>query len=134
MFFLNVIPGSGLPLSSSKQSGESARCKFSVAHRMRDVLVPKIILDQSGVCAPVSERITASVPQHMRVDFQLPEASSICILLYQNADRESREWFAAFRKEQKSRVWLHLEPSFKPRIHSADFAVVHWLSGGVPVL
>jgi hypothetical protein len=45
----------------SKQSGESARCKFSVAHRMRDVLVPEIILDQSGVCAPVCEGISAWV-------------------------------------------------------------------------
>jgi len=25
-------------------------------------------------------------------------------------------------------------PSFKPRIYRADFAVVHWLSRGVPVL
>ena len=70
----------------------------------------------------------------MGVDFQIPKASSICIFLDQYADRESREWFAAFRKEQKSRVRLHLVPSFKPHIHSAHFAVVHWLSGGVPVL
>jgi hypothetical protein len=31
---------SGPGFSCSKQSGESARCKFSVAHRMVDVLVP----------------------------------------------------------------------------------------------
>jgi hypothetical protein len=48
--------------SSSKQSGEAARCKFCVAYRMRDVLVPEIILDQSGVRAPVSEGISAWVP------------------------------------------------------------------------
>jgi hypothetical protein len=45
----------------SKQSSESSGCKFSVAHRMRDVLVPEIILDQSGVRAPVSEGISAWV-------------------------------------------------------------------------
>jgi hypothetical protein len=100
---------------------------------MRNVLVPEVILDQPGVRAPVSERVTASMPKHVRVDFQLPEASSICILLNQYADRESGEWFATFRKEQKIGVWLHLVPSFEPSIHSADFAVVHWLSGGVPV-
>ena len=87
------VPG----FSCSKQSVESARCKFCVAHRMRDVFVAEIILYQPGVCAPVSERISASVPQHMGVNSQFPEASSVCILLYQNADRESREWFATFR-------------------------------------
>jgi hypothetical protein len=64
---------------------------------MRDVLVPEVILDQPGVCTPVSERISAGVPQHMGVDLQLPEASSICIFLDQYTDRETRERFASFR-------------------------------------
>jgi len=64
---------------------------------MRDVLVPEIILDQPGVCAPVSERISAGVPQHMGVNSQVPESGCCGVFFDQYADRESREWFAAFR-------------------------------------
>ena len=52
------VPG----FSCSKQSVESTGCQFRVPDRMRDVLVSEIILDQSGVCTPVSERISASMP------------------------------------------------------------------------
>ena len=87
---------SGSRFSCSKQSGESPRCKFSVAHRVRDVLVPEIVLDQSGVCALVSERISASVPKHVRVDFQIPEPGCRGVFFDEYADRESGEWFATF--------------------------------------
>ena len=56
---------------------------------MGDVLVPEVILDQPGVCAPVSERISAGVPQHMGVDLQLPEASSICMTMPTPARRSA---------------------------------------------
>jgi hypothetical protein len=64
---------------------------------MRDVFVPEVILDQPGVCAPVSEGIAASVPKHVRVDFQLPESGCCGVFFDEYADRESREWFAPFR-------------------------------------
>jgi hypothetical protein len=58
---LSGMPRAEPRFSRSKQSGESARCKFCVAHRMRDVLVPEIILDQPGICA-LCEGISAWVP------------------------------------------------------------------------
>jgi hypothetical protein len=64
---------------------------------MRDVLVPEIILYQPGICAPVSERISSSVPQHMGMNGQVPETGCCGVFPNKYADRESEELFATFK-------------------------------------
>jgi hypothetical protein len=66
-------------------------------------------------------------------DRQVPESRRHGVLSDQYADRKSGEQLPMFGDEQEIGVRLHLLPSFHPRVHSANFAAIHRLSGGVTV-
>ncbi len=59
-----------LPFSaalSAPYAPEPRRIRGRVPHRMPDIPVPQIILNQPGVRPVISQRIAAGMPQHMRM-------------------------------------------------------------------
>ena len=47
---------------------EPIRTQFRVSHRVRDVLVPEVLLDRARVLAVAGELEPARMPQHVRMD------------------------------------------------------------------
>jgi hypothetical protein len=74
------------------------------------------------------------VPQHVRVDRQLLEASLEGVLINQLPDCKPGERLSALRDEQKSRVRLHLLSDLEPRVYRAKLAIVQRLARCLPVL
>ena len=46
---------------------KSVSCELRIAYRMRDVLVPEVLLDRSSVMTIVSKLVAAGMAQHMGV-------------------------------------------------------------------
>jgi hypothetical protein len=69
-----VIPAGALiqraEAASTPKAFEPRWRQLGVAHRVLDVLVPEIGLQRPRVVALIGQRITAGVPQHMRVDLE----------------------------------------------------------------
>jgi hypothetical protein len=61
------------------------RTQFRIAHGVRDVLVPKVLLDRAGVLTFAGELEATGMPQHVRMDIgrlgvfgaQLPQGSQL---------------------------------------------------------
>ena len=65
-----------LVLLNLKQLGKPLTIQFGVAHRARDRPVSQVALNNSDIGAFVNQGITATVPEHMRVNLQMLQASS----------------------------------------------------------
>ncbi len=47
---------------------EPVRAQFRIAHRVRDVLVPQVLLDRARVLTLAGELEPTGMPQHVRMD------------------------------------------------------------------
>ena len=67
---MNAGTSTGRSLKSSPQPFKPSRRRARVLHRVRDVPVPEVVLDQSSVEPLVSEIKACRVTQHVRVDVE----------------------------------------------------------------
>jgi hypothetical protein len=55
-------------ISILPKSLESLRAEFRIAHSVRDVPMPEILLDRASVMAFVGQLVASGVPEHVRMD------------------------------------------------------------------
>ena len=112
---------------------EPRRVGGGVAHRVLDVAVAEVVLDQPGVRALVGQGVAAGVAQHVRVGGQRQPGPLAAL-----TDRQPRglaaQGAAPLADEKSVRRRPHRVPLRQPRLDRADFLRAQGLGGGQPSL
>lgn len=87
------------------ESFKSLRAELRIAHRVRDVLVPEVLLDRAGIVPIIRELIAGRVPQHVRMDGE-GEGGELAGASDHFARRRRRHGPAALGDEQVGRFWV----------------------------
>ncbi len=99
---------------------EALRAKLGVAHCVRDVPMPEVLLDRSGVVPLIGELVAGRVPEHVRMDRE-GEFRALAGARDQLPCRRRRHRSAALRHEQVGRLRiLTAELTQRPELGPAD--------------
>ena len=97
-------------LRDSKQFREPFAVQFGVTNRGRDRPVPQVPLDDPDVGSFVDQSVTATVPQHVRVNLKMLEISLSCNLPNQEPHRTTRQRLAPLADKERVAIGLRGVP------------------------
>ena len=101
--FGKVVSFAGVGNSIQPEILKPLRTELRIAHRVRDVPVPEVLLDRSSVVSLIRQLITGRVSQHVRMDRE-GEFRELAGARYEFARRRRRHRSAALGHEQIGRL------------------------------
>ena len=99
---------------------EPIRTQFRVSHRVRDVLVPEVLLDRPGVLALARELEAAGMAQHVRMDRE-GEFRELACARNQLPGRRRRHGSFALGHKHIRQIWIDTaEFAQRAQLNAAD--------------